>query len=287
MKNIRISNKYGSVTLSGNGNESFSVTEVAGLGLPGLTLNSVSFAGHEGRETVSASRDFRTITIKGDVKGEYKDFNVRKFLKILSEPVILKVFSGNRTRCAECRCTNADIPFGKKAFYKTFVIQLECDSPYFLGEHHEEKYISKAADFLPLDYNAYFENTTKFISERITRADVINNGDVPAEPIITIMNTEGVAVSANGLLILNHSTGAILKFDYQTTPGEVIEINIPKRTVTSSLNTDMLDFLADECYLSDFILKEGNNDIELIPNDASEKLAAYVKFNLRYLEAMD
>ena len=281
---IRFENQYGSFVLSGNGDEIFGVKEIEGLGLPDITLNTVQYAGQEGRETVSATRNYRTITISGDIKWQDKDREVRKAMKILSAPVEVTIYVGNRKRRCSCRCTSFAPPFGKK-IYKEFVMQLECDSPYFLdGESTKEK-VYHREKYLPLDYGSYFGTGEKVISALVQSNHVSNNGDVRAEPSIYIQNTGGTAASGDGIVIHNETTGQSITLCYQTKKDELVTIDIANRKIYNNSGETLVNYLSDNSYLSDFWLEEGDNLISVETNSTAETVVVSCEFYNQYLEA--
>ena len=291
MMNICFSNKYGGVVFhGGNNGDGFKITEIVGLGLPGVTLNTINYAGQEGRETLSSMRTYRTITMKGDIEGANKDYEIRRAIKIFSEPVEMEISVNGRRRKCMCRCTTFDPPFGKKHF-KEFVMQLECDSPYFMDVLETKERIYGIDKHLTLKYVNYFKDengqpTYKVISEIVHKVAVYNSGDVKAEPIITIINTGVTTEKTDGIKIFNETTNQKICLDYVTHEGETIVVNIPERKIYSNIEKNLINLLTDDSFLSDFYLDEGTNIISVEVN-FNEKIVSYCSFNNQYLEAMN
>lgn len=286
MISIYFSNKYGNVFFGGtNKCTSFRIKEIVGLGLPGSTLNTINYAGQEGRETLSSLRNYRTITIKGDIEGENKDYEIRKAIKVFSVPVEMELSVNGRIRKCNCRCTSFDSPFGKKHF-KEFIVQFECDSPYFQDKLITKESIYREEKILPFNYKEYFGENKKMISELISESIVYNQGDVIAEPIITIINTGKTSDKTSGVTIYNSTTGKEICLEYATKEGETITIDISERKIYSSTGENLINHLKDDSYLSDFFLEEGPNILGIKTN-VSESIISYCSFYNQYLEAMD
>lgn len=283
---IRIENKYGSFSLGGLRKDMFGIKAIEGLGLPDITLNTVQYAGQEGRETLSASREYRTITISGDIKGNNKDRAIRKAIKILSAPVDVLIYVGNRKRRLLCRCTSFAPPYGNR-FFKEFVLQIECDSPYFSDTNETKEAVYREEKKLPCEHAEYFGSGQKIISELIQEGTVINLGDVPAEPIITIINTGRTSDISTGIVIENKTTGQKITLNYATKQEETVTVNIPERKIYSDDGTNLINKLSNDSYLSDFWLEEGANKISVTANSTAETIVAYCSFYNQYLEVMD
>ena len=283
---IRIENKYGSFSIGGSGNDIFDIKAIEGLGLPDITLNTVQYAGQEGRETLSSSREYRTITISGDIKGKDKDRAVRRAIKILSAPVDVLICVGNRKRRLSCRCTSFTPPYGKQV-YKDFVLQIECDSPYFSDDSKTEKKVYSREKLLPFDYASYFGSSQKAISILTNRAVVTNAGDVRAEPVIKIQNTGGVADLSSGIVIQNETTGQKVTLLYTTKANETVTLDIPGRTIKNDAGENLINTLSNDSYLSDFWLEEGANTISVTTNGSGERVVVSCEFYNQYLEVMD
>lgn len=283
---IRIENKYGSFSLGGLGKDMFGIKAIEGLGLPDVTLNTVQYAGQAGRETLSVSREYRTITISGDIKGKDKDRAIRKAIKILSAPVDVLIYVGNRKRRLLCRCTSFIPPYGNR-FFKEFVLQIECDSPYFSDTNETKEAVYREEKKLPFDYASYFGSSEKAISILTNKAVIINGGDVRAEPVIIIQNTGGTAALSGGIIIQNETTGQKITLNYATKQEETVTINIPERKIYSDDGTNLINKLSNDSYLSDFWLEEGANKISVTANSTAETIVAYCSFYNQYLEVMD
>lgn len=283
---IKMENQYGSVFLGGFGSDEFSITQIEGLGFPDVTLNQVQYAGQEGKTTLSASRECRIITISGDIKGNCKNRAIRKAIKVLSAPVEVWICVGNRKRKLLCHCTSFTPSYGNR-YYKEFAMQLECDSPYFSDASETRQAIYREEKKLPCEHAEYFGTEKKMISELIQKGTVTNLGDVPAEPMITIINTGGTAGLGAGIVIENKTTGQKITLNYTTQQGETITVNIPERKIDSDRGVNLIGTLSEDSYLSDFWLEEGANEVCVTANSTAETLVAYCSFYNRYLEVMD
>ncbi len=79
---------------------------------------------------------------------------------------------------------------------------------------------------------------------------------------------------ADGLVIRitveNHTTGKKIVLNHDFQPGEVITIDIPKRSVTSSISGNILNSISNDTVLGDFYFEVGNNRISAKSLNASE-----------------
>lgn len=283
---LRLENQWGVITMAGGGTEEIRITAIEGMGLPTVTLDTVQYAGQEGRTTLSALRNYRTVTLAGDITGAQAARRVRELTRVLSWPVTVTVLFGGRERQCVARCTSFATTFGKGRL-KTFTMQLECDSPYWQDPTPCEAAIYHRVNCMSGAHAAYFGSAKKPLSRLVQSNLVENRGDVPAEPVILIHNLGGTVTSGNGISVKNCTTGQAFTLHYQTKAGETVTVDIPHRRITNGAGESLLDTLSDDSYLSDFQLTEGSNLLQACSNGDGERLMISCRFYNQYLEAME
>ena len=122
-------------------------------------------------------------------------------------------------------------------------------------------------------------------TERENKCNVVNRGDVPAEPIITICGISAPQ-GDGGIAVINHTTGKRLELETSVAFGEIITIDIPNRTVTSSISGNIISVLSLDSYLADFCLVEGKNLLEAESYDTEQRISVVVSYENQYIESL-
>ena len=221
----------------------------------------------------------RTITISGDISVKaQKALPMHLAAKILNADGELSLQTGRKARRLNVRTLSFEVQERKMA-YKTFVLQLESDNPYFWGP-------------APLSYSVFSrQNLLKstftlpcVFSRRNMSATVINNGDAECEPVLTIFKPEQSEVlESDTLIIKNEANGAVITLNHIMQPGETVTVDIPNRTIVSDSSGSILQEISDDTVLSAFVLLTGKNQVSCVSGDAS--LAVVCKFETLHLEA--
>ncbi len=277
---ITYTNQHGTIRMNGGGHDkAWRIYDIAGIGFPVRNFTYNTFAGINGQELNTVSIPSRTITISGDISQKARDaLSLSRVMRILNSDGELAIITGRKRRRATVRTLSFELD-ERKSMYKKFVLQLESDNPYFFGH-------------TPLTRNVYRrENilTSQFIlpcvfSTRTTAAGITNNGDVASEPIIKISkNAPTQTRSIEPIIITNETTGTSITVYHTMQEGETVEINIPKRTITSDISGNLLNEISDDTVLSAFKLEPGYNYISCKTTDTS--LAITCTFDELHLEA--
>ena len=273
-------NEYGTIRLAGGGKENaWRVTEITGIGFPKRNFTYNTYAGVYGQELASVSIPSRTITISGDISVKaQKALPMHLAAKILNADGELSLQTGRKARRAKVRTLSFEVQ-ERKIAYKTFVLQLESDNPYFWGP-------------APLSYSVFSrQNLLKstftlpcVFSRRNMSATVINNGDTECEPVLTIFKPEQSEVlESDTLIIKNEANGAVITLNHIMQPGETVTVDIPNRTIVSDSSGSILQEISDDTVLRSFVLLTGKNQVSCVSGDAS--LAVVCKFETLHLEA--
>lgn len=278
---IQFENKRGILRFFGGGSAGdWHILEVEGLGLPPLNVQTITYYGENGQETVNKRLSGRTITMTVEVKG--KDRNERaaivsKALKILALDGVLSVRTF-RERVADCylkSCTEG----ARDGNFRKYVLQFVCDSPYFRDKEATEISLFKRADLLT---DGFIIGEGVVLTNRIAGGKISNNSDERIRGVITLAsgsNTESVSV-------INKTVGAVLKLNVEAE--KLYTIDLDSRTITDADGSDCLGILDENCFMSDFYLEEGINEIEVTADEgtASDMSMIYSFYKL-YTEATD
>lgn len=279
---IVIKSKYGEFEIGGGGHSSCRLLDIAGLGLPLVDAQTVTFAGAAGYTISSKTDNARTITMSFDFSGTpQKALEIMKILQ--AECEIFMYFSGCERKIKGICLNPSEVEnIIYKKMYK-IVLQFECPNPYFEDIEAPDVSLSTRVDMFPTSY----ENGMAYITlpavatVRNSETIVVNSGDVPVYPKITII--------ANGdmesIILENRTTGAFVKINYAIVSGEVIVVDVKNREITSSIHGNILNKQSDDTIMADFYLAEGENDL-LLANNTSNSIDVIIQFANQYKAVM-
>ncbi|MBQ8540579.1 MAG: phage tail family protein [Clostridia bacterium] len=277
---LRFFNKKGEVRFFGGGSEgNWHIIEVEGLGLLPLTTQTVNYYGEHGQKTVSKTMPGRPITITAEVKGADRNDRakiVSETLRILAKDGVLAVRTF-RERVVDCYLK--DLREGNRdGNFRTYVFQFMCDDCYFRDRNETEVMLSGRADLLK---DGFIIGDGIVLTERRCGGRINNNSDVEVRgKLILVCNREGCVV------VKNKTTGAELRLSGEA--GNLYEIDLDERTIVDGDNVDCIGILNDDCYMSEFYLAEGVNDIVVSDVEGNDMVGSlkYVYFK-KYVEATD
>lgn len=274
MISAKFENMYGSVELFGGENPLIEPIYVEGLAMPEKEVLTSVFRLIDGQKVVN-SRDLpRTIVMKGHLYGDYE--KAVNAAKILYHEGTLTLTSPYKERVIDARC----IKFFDRKGFKNGVCDGEivfvCDKPYFHDKEPIHKYIYGRVELL----KTYF-TLPCLLSERVPIAEINNLGQVKSEPIIIIKNYDDNAQSE--FTVKNLTTNAEINISAPLEKGEYITISIPERRVENSRGENLLPFLSDISYLSDFYLVPGEN---ILSFDSSGDVRCECLYTVNYTEGI-
>lgn len=250
----------------------FAVTEIDGLGLVPRTRNMTNFSGVDGQYCLGEYTGARTITINGDFIDE-NNFWEKKAIRIFHSDGILTV----NNKMINTVCSHFEIT-RKGGGYKTFILQLTADYPYFQDSVSNHISISEVTRLIKTQFAFPL-----VMSRRDCRSYVYNYGDTICEPIVKIT---AVNDTVGGTVTIENSTsGKSIAVNYKMNKGEILTVDIEKRTVTSSINGNVLYALSDDSFLSDFVMNTGKNEIT-VRNASGGEIVVELSFKNRYAEAV-
>lgn len=287
MFEMTFENNFGRICLSGGRGTSFRVTEVEGLGLVAREFNVTNYANQPGQVLISQRDVARTITVSGDVCAQAGlKKTLSDMMRILYYPGKLSIFTDIGKRVIDCRCKTVTEPKYRSREVASLVLQFVCDRPYFTDEADKQESLFYKQNLIRSSFTLPCPFT-----ERVHRKQVVNRGDVAAEPVITVFND--VAVSDVGVMsldfgleVVNHTTEQSVLLEYETVPGETVTIDIPNRNITSSIAGDITNRISKNSFLSDFILAPGANDLEVMNYSLGQKISVLVTYQNQYVEAV-
>ncbi len=277
---ITYKNEHGTIRLNGGGHDrAWGITEITGIGFPKKSFTYNTYAGVYGQELNTVTISSRVITISGDIsKGAQDALSMSRAMRILNEDGELTIQTRGKIRRAKVRTLSFETS-ERKAAFKTFVLQLESDNPYFFGPSTFFYSVFSRQNLL----NSPFTLPCVF-SKRNMRAAAVNGGDADAEPKITIVKPVGSTAVPNDVIVIkNITTGAAVTLNHAVLPGETVTIDIPKRRIVSSISGNLISAISDSTVLSSFILLPGANELSCDSQDTS--LSVICEFEALFLEA--
>lgn len=284
---IILKNEYGEMKIGRNGEAK--LLKINGLGLPEKETQTINFSGQPGQTTVAVRDRPRTITMSIDFYGN-ADAALRLY-RILYHEVEITILSGTIRRKIKGRCISQtdieSIIFHN--MYKT-TVQFICDDPYFHDVFDTEISINVREDKFPnlLENGAWYINLPAVSTQRTNIAGVLNRGGVNVYPVIKIYNNtlDSTTGTSSGVEIKNNTTGAIIEIVRDMKPGENITVDLPNRTIFSSIDGSIINYISDNTVLSSFYLIPGNNNVEINNKNTLQETTSVIVYNNNYEAAI-
>ena len=251
------------------------------MGLVSREYNAAKYSGYDGQDTYSSRAEARSITIAVEILGRNIAQTARDTLSVLSQSGTLYIKNEDLDR--RIYCNQVQLPEVSRVLrghIAKFVVQFVCDNPFF--EDREDTVV-------PL-----YERT-KLLSTPFTlpamfgdiviggKAEV--SGAISTEPVIT-MHYPKALDGAEGVTLLNETTGKFIKLDYAPKDDDTVMIDIKNRKITSSESGNLINFLSNDSFLGDFVLARGVNVISLDLGDIASDFTIECKYNNLYSEAV-
>lgn len=280
---ITYTNKLGTVRMSGHGRKNaWRIIEISGIGFPKKTFKYNTFAGIYGQELASVEINSRTITIKGEIPKDSQDAqSMANVMRILNTDGELRIQTGKKIRKAKARISDFQ-PEQRKSIFKTFTLQLVMDNPFFFGDSPVSVSVYKRVPLLASSFTFPME-----FSRRVMSAAIVNSGDVPAEPIITIKKIESSKTESYNSIALTLALGteytSTVTLNHTIIAGETVVLDIPNRKVTSNISGNIIGSISEDTVLSDFVIPPGVGMVSVDTVDTG--LSVVCEFNNQYVEA--
>ena len=126
-------NELGEVLMSGGGKGAIRILNVEGLGPMTSEYTAAVFSGYDGQETISGRRLPRTVTISAEVNHKNAAEVMRSVARVFAKEGTLYVKTLEFERRIKCNQVQMpDVTRVLKGKIATFVVQMVCDSPYFM-----------------------------------------------------------------------------------------------------------------------------------------------------------
>lgn len=286
---VLIKNEYSSLEIGGRCNQYARITDIKGLGLPEKESDIVVFSGQSG-QTLQSIRDLpRTITIAFDFYGGQRE--IEQIYKLVYSDVDIYITSGITRRKIKGRCQNPD-EVQRIIYHKWYslVLQFICDIPYFTDFYDTKTVINQRTDLFPNVYEdgKWYIELPAIATERISRAKIINSGQIDVYPVIYIYNStlSDTEPEEIGIIITNETTGAYIFLEYNPLGGEEIVIDLPHRKIKGSISGDITNYISDDTVLSNFKFKPGENIISAVNLNTQEEISIVTVHNNNYAMAV-
>ncbi len=279
---VEISNKFGKLEMGTN--TPVQLTEILGIGLPSKSVTNVQFRGAPGVHQTSIRDNARVITIKGEFYGRRED--VKRFFRVLYHECTIKFMFGDDRRQITGKCMNPDDFVNVGGGIKSFVIQFECDFPYFEDFFTTNIAILTRRNHFPNLYEngEWYIQLDAVATTRHSEADITNFGDVEIYPIIKISNAREISLFGNESIdIYNETTDVHIKLNYTIALDELITIDLPNREIISNINGDITNYISDDTELSAFKLALGTNHISVATGTDTTALTCAVEYKNNYV----
>ena len=277
-KKIKYTSENGTVILGGGQHALMRVRGIAGLGVPQREYSTVAIAAGQ-RET--GRRDLpRIITINGDLIGDGDA--LENFERIAYADGILELDFGDKQRRIHCKLNNMTDPtriIPDRLI--SFAVQFLCDDPYF---EDAEATILDVATYtnmvidtftLPCVFTAS-QNAQTFFVEGVKNV----------YPIIHVGCTAaGDETTEYGISITNYTTGNSITIYHRMRALESVIIDLKERTITSSLDGNIINSLSDDSDMADFYLQPGKNTLNVQSFSNAETNSIQIEFRSEYIAA--
>ena len=267
-------NERGKIAMHGGGNAGFNIINISGLSLPENNVNTIRYPNVAGQFITKSTPMERYITISGDVYDE-SGKKMTNAARVFSLPGVLYITTYGKTKKINCRTVSFDTG-NKKGSYIPFTLQLCADHPYFQDIYETKVNISNREGKLssPFVLGCVF-------SERVTKRNVVNSGDVAIEPVFEISSEQG-CLCPEGITIKNTENGASITLLTDVSAGEAITVDVKNREITSNLRGNILFCIKKDTSLSRFSLNSGVSLVEISAPGLSDELTVVCRYNNSY-----
>jgi len=284
MIHLTIENENGSIVMGGQARDTWRIRGIEGLGPVETEAQTVQYIDSPGQTTLEVLPRPRTITITADLntrEKEQRQWRLSEAMRILNTTgeVTLKVNFSGKMRKITCRPLPSTLAHFNAAAQEV-TISLLADNPYFRDADTQTVFLRARADNL---YRGMI--FPRVFTYRYTKGTVANLGDVDIEPVIVI--TAGVLTEEkSGVVLVNETTGAAIRFNYTLKSGETITVDIENRTVQSSRSGNILRYKDRKTVLGNFVLRPGMNVIRFGLMGDTQPITAQLSYSNLYAEAV-
>ncbi len=278
---LKFRNKLGELLMYGDSRGIFRICGIDGLQPPFKEYGTAVYPGYDGQETIFERAEARTITIALEAKLDNSSDVLRDAFNILLGGGTLYIKNGDIDRRIECRRVQIyEVKKLIKGKLSSFVVQMVCDNPYFEDGTSTNVPLYKRQKLL----STPFTLPCRFGSLTIGEALEVK-GWIEVEPVIKMYYPKALENSEE-ITITNHTSGAKIKLNYAPRAGETLTFDIKKRKATSDIEGNIINYLSDDTFLGDFVLKPGKNVIDIEIGDVTPEFSIECAFSNLYSEAV-
>ena len=266
------------IEFDGSGQCDGSIISVSGLEGVTRDYQTVKYVDVPGQITVAENVLPREIVVKGDIFLK-NSMNFSGYCNFFDQWGLLHILRDTSRK----KIAYKPVYFkrvGDNGDFVSFELKIICDFPYFSDSVNNFVDIYKRIDKVVGTFTL-----PKVFTERITEADIMNMGQVVAEPVIEL-DCVAPGRYSGGIHIRNTSTGKTLVIKSNMISGEKIVFDIKNRTISSNKRQNCYGLLSDECTLADFFLQKGLNKISIENKNDAETVKVVINFENLYTEAM-
>lgn len=222
------------VTLSADANGgNFIITGVTGLGAADIRTSSFLFSGRSGGMVTDQFYGFRTIAITGKI-GEIG--GTREQAKIdratlqnamplgTTFPIDITLFNGETYR-TEVSLTDLKLEYMQGGYMSDFLLQLTAGDPFFYSTDGGDEQSALVSRVTQGGYVTPYDLPVNWASGSSPTV-VTNNGEAVYLPRIELHD------QADNPIITNQTTGERFELDINLVSGDLVIIDMAKRTVT-------------------------------------------------------
>ncbi len=275
---IIFENELGRVELSGGGDSDIRITDIKGHGIPCYDRRAITSFDFDGAVETGRRIPQRSIVVGGDAKGN--SAKACRLFKILSEPCRMEIITADFAREIEVNSCEAEFN-PQNGIYTRFALALSCDDPYFydaeairVGLYAKENLITDET-VLPAMF-----------SSRTAGATITPTGDCDIEAEFVILGQRIEGEEDGEIVIENLTTGKVFRLLYVPEDGELITIDMTKRTITSDINGSLIEYISDDSFLSDLVIDKSGAELSVIGFGATGQMQARLVYKNKYIEAM-
>lgn len=276
MFEIKYTSENGTAALGGGQAPLLRVRSITGIGLPSREYKNVAVS--NGQHETSRRDEARVITIGGDLLGNGND--LENFERIAYADGILEFTFGQKKRRIHCKLYNMSDPTriipGKLI---SFAVQFVCDDPYF------EDTDATIADIVSLTNTVIDTFTLPCVFTTSTNTKKLTvTGEKSVFPIIRIgCVEEGEESAVYGVSVANVTTGETLTLHHRMRMHETITVDLKERTITSSIDGNIINSLSDDSDMAKMYLLPGDNIITANSLTNAETNYIQVEYRSEYL----
>lgn len=268
--NISI-NELLTLSAQADGNH-FIITNVTGLGAADIRTSSFLFSGRSGGMVTDQLYGFRTITVTGKIGSNNMTYAQHKLDRTALQdalpigstiPIYITVFSGETYRI-DCNVTDLKLEYSQRGMMSDFLIQLTAGDPFFYSTDGGDEHSAMVSRVTQGGYTTPYDLPVNWASGSSPTV-VTNAGEAVYLPRIELHD------EATNPIITNQTTGERFEIDINMVDGDLVVIDMFKRTLTLNGANIIGNKTDDSVWWG---LQVGSNSIVLDSSSGSDTVTA-------------